>query len=135
MYLLDSNLCVQILRGMPQHLVERVRRHAPEELVVCSVVRAELLCGVFRSQRVAANLELLRRFLAPYPSLPFDDRCAEHYAVIRAALARQGRLIGANDLLIAATALAHRATLVTHNVDEFSRVEGIVIEDWEAPGP
>jgi tRNA(fMet)-specific endonuclease VapC len=63
--------------------------------------------------------------------LPFDDRCAETYGRIRARLAEMGSLIGPNDLPIAAIAAAHGATLVTHNVREFSRVDGLVYEDWE----
>ncbi len=64
--------------------------------------------------------------------MPFDDAAAERYGEIRARLQRAGRMIGANDLLIAATALANGLTLITHNTDEFERVEGLVVEDWEA---
>ena len=67
-----------------------------------------------------------------YKSLPFDDRCAEAYGRIRARLAEVGSIIGPNDLLIASIAVVHGATLVTHNVREFSRVEGLAYEDWEA---
>jgi tRNA(fMet)-specific endonuclease VapC len=80
---------------------------------------------------VTQNLDLLRRFLAPYVCLPFDDLCAEHYGLIRADLERAGAPIGASDLLIAATARAHDLVLVTHNVREFSRVVGLRLEDWE----
>jgi tRNA(fMet)-specific endonuclease VapC len=73
-----------------------------------------------------------RRFLDQFVSLPFDDAAAEAYAWIRADLTRQGAPIGPNDLLIAATALARRTTLVRHNTSEFSRVSDLVIEDWEA---
>jgi tRNA(fMet)-specific endonuclease VapC len=72
--------------------------------------------------------------LAPFASLPFDDRAAEHYGRIRADLTARGDLIGPNDLLIAAIALAHNLILVTHNVREFSRVGGLLWEDWD-PGP
>ncbi len=71
-------------------------------------------------------------FLAPLRSLAFDDECAERYAEIRVRLEKAGTLIGPNDLLIAAIARVHGATLVTHNVREFSRVEGLRLEDWEA---
>jgi len=82
------------------------------------------------STQAASNLRLLERFLAPFVSLPFDDRCAERYAALRADLAGRGQLIGPNDMLIAATALAHDLILVTHNTREFSRVVGLKIEDW-----
>lgn len=83
------------------------------------------------SQRREANLQLLRAFFAPLQSLPFDDQCAEHYGQIRADLHKQGALIGPNDLMIAAIARAHDATLVTHNTREFGRVAGLRMEDWE----
>lgn len=96
------------------------------------MVKAELLHGARRSSRVAENLRLLQRFFAPFPSLPFDDRCAEQYGLIRAELEREGRLIGPYDLMIAAIARTHDLVLVTHNAAEFARVAGLAIEDWEA---
>ncbi|MFU8807459.1 MAG: type II toxin-antitoxin system VapC family toxin, partial [Bradymonadaceae bacterium] len=84
-----------------------------------------------RSSRVAENLDLLRRFFLPFKSVAFDDPCADHCGRVRAELAAQGTPIGPNDLLIAATALAHDLTLVTHNIREFSRVTGLRMEDWE----
>lgn len=131
MYLLDTNACIGFLRGRAPELTERLRSHDPADVSLCSVVKAELLFGARHSARVDDNLQLLAAFFAPYRSLGFDDRCAEHYGMIRAELASQGTLIGANDLLIAATARAHDATLVTHNTGEFSRVSGLRLDDWE----
>jgi tRNA(fMet)-specific endonuclease VapC len=73
----------------------------------------------------------LRRFSEPFSSLPFDDDAAEVYGRIRTQLEKSGKPIGPNDLLIAAIAIAHDATLVTHNTGEFSRVEDLRYEDWE----
>jgi tRNA(fMet)-specific endonuclease VapC len=95
------------------------------------VVKAELLYGARRSSRVAGNLGHLEAFFEMFTSLPFDDRCAEHYGLIRADLSREGRPVGPNDLMIAATARVHDLTLVTHNVSAFSRIVGLRIEDWE----
>jgi len=131
MYLLDTNACIRVLNGTSTPLIARMRSHAPSEIRVSSVTRAELLYGARRSARVAENLRLLAAFFAPLVSLPFDDSCAERYGALRASLAASGRPIGPNDLLIAATALAHDVTLVTHNLREFSRVAGLKIEDWE----
>lgn len=135
MYLLDTNACIRILNNSSKNLVERLRRHDSSEVRLCSVVKAELLHGARKSSRAAENLELLKRFFAPFQSIPFDDASAEHYGQIRRDLERTGNPIGPNDFLIAATARAHELILVTHNVREFSRVSGLQIEDWENPAP
>ena len=132
MYLLDTNACVGILNGTSPSLAERVRFVPRVQVRLSSVVRAELLYGARKSGRVADNLRLLEEFFGTVASLPFDDRCAEEYGLIREELERAGTPIGPNDILIAATARAHGAVLVTHNVREFSRVAGLRIEDWES---
>ena len=131
MYLLDTNACIRVLNGSSAPLIARLRSHTPSEIRVSSVTRAELVYGARRSARVAENLRVLASFFAPLLSLPFDDACAEQYGALRATLAAARRPIGPNDLLIAATALAHDLTVVTHNVREFSRIAGLKIEDWE----
>ena len=132
MYLLDTNACIRILNGTSPSLVDHLRA-VPRSLVrLSSVVKAELLYGARKSTRIAENLRLLERFFDTIASLPFDDRCAEEYGVLREELDRAGTPIGANDLLIAATARVHRAILVTHNVREFSRVAELRLEDWES---
>jgi tRNA(fMet)-specific endonuclease VapC len=130
-YLLDTNACIRVLNGTSPVLVGRMSSIDPAQITLCSVVRAELLYGARKSTRPADNLRLLESFFEPLASLPFDDTCADRYGVIRAELERAGTPIGPNDLMIAATALAHDATLVTNNVTEFSRVAGLRLEDWE----
>ena len=134
MLLLDTNACITWMRGgKPGFEAQAISRpQIVGRAVVCAVVRAELLFGAFRSQRREVNLERTNCFLAGFQSLPFDDDSAYRHALIRAELTAKGQLIGPNDLLIAATALAHGAILVTHNTAEFSRVPGLLIEDWEA---
>ncbi|MBL7650014.1 MAG: type II toxin-antitoxin system VapC family toxin [Candidatus Hydrogenedentes bacterium] len=131
MMLLDTNTCVHILKDSDAALVARFSREDAGRLSICSVVKSELIYGAWHSQRVEANLQALERFWNPIASLPFDDRCAEVAGRIRADLRAKGTPIGANDLLIAATALAHEAVLVTHNTREFARVSGLRLEDWE----
>lgn len=131
MYLLDTNACIRILNNGSDRLVTRLRRHRPEEIALCSIVKAELVYGAYRSTRVAENLRLLGRFFEPFVSLPFDDSCVDHYGRIRTDLERTGTPIGPNDLAIAATAMANGLTLVTGNVREFGRVVGLKIENWE----
>jgi tRNA(fMet)-specific endonuclease VapC len=131
MYLLDTNACIRILNGSSAPLIERLRSVPRSSVRLSSVVKAELLYGARNSARIAENLRLLERFFDTIASLPFDDRCAEAYGVLRQELERAGTPIGPNDLLIAATARAHNAVLITHNVREFSRVSELKIEDWE----
>ncbi len=131
MFLLDTNLCIRILTTAAPHIKQKFLAYSPGEIALCSIVKAELLYGARHSQRVEANLQLLRCFFSPLQSLPFDDRCAEEAGQIRADLAAQGKPIGPNDLLIAATARAHDAVLVTHNTREFSRITNLRLEDWE----
>jgi tRNA(fMet)-specific endonuclease VapC len=134
-YLLDTNTCIGWLRQNQPEIVARIQAQTPTDIILCSVVVAELLFGVERSDpahraRTALRVEQLRqRFL----SLPFDDAAAEHYGRIRADLTARGLTIGGNDMLIAAIALANSCTLVTHNTAEFSRVPDLVIEDWQLP--
>ncbi len=106
-------------------------QYSPAGIALCSVVKAELLFGALRSEQKESNLQLLQKLFEPLYSFEFDDNAAEHYAQIRADLTAQGNLIGANDLMIAAIARANKATLITHNTGEFSRVQGLAIEDWE----
>jgi tRNA(fMet)-specific endonuclease VapC len=127
--LLDTNVCVAVLSGGESAVVGRLRRESAD-LVLCSVVKAELLYGAHHSARVSENLARLSEFFSLFPSLPFDDDAAEHYAVLRAALRRAGTPIGPNDLLIAAIALGAGATVVTRNAREFDRVPGLPVEAW-----
>jgi tRNA(fMet)-specific endonuclease VapC len=131
-WLLDTNVCIEYLRSdRGLSIAGRLATKAPEEIVLCSVVRAELFFGAFRSCDAAANLSMVREFVSRFLSLPFDDAAAEIYGQIRAALSAGGTPIGPNDLLIASIALSRNLTLVTHNVAEFSRVPDLNIEDWE----
>ena len=131
MYLLDTNACIRVLNDSAAALTNRLRQHRPDEIALCSVVKAELLYGAQRSSRLAENLRVLDCFIQHFHSLPFDDRCVHVYGRIRTELERSGTPIGSYDLLIAATAIANNRTLVTANIREFSRVAGLTIENWE----
>lgn len=129
-FLLDTNVCIEIVRGRNEALMECLNRHRFEDFSICTVVWAELVTGA----RLAENFAKARKNPGAFeslPSFPFDMAAAEQYAKIRAELHRQGRIIGANDLMIAAIALEKELTLVTHNTREFSRVSGLAIEDWQ----
>lgn len=129
-FLLHTNICVALLRGASKELVDRLRAHDPAGIVLCSVVRAELLYGARKSQRVEENLALVEKFCAQFESVPFDDRAASYYAITRAILAKEGSSIGANDLLIASIGLAHDLVVATRNTKEFGRVPGLRTVAW-----
>ena len=135
-YLLDTNVCVVYLNGRSSSVRDRLLATPAEDMAVCSVVKAELFYGAFRSNHPQRTLERQQAFLSqfvslPFVSLPFQDEDALLAAHIRAKLAKAGTPIGSYDLQIAAIALANDLTLVTHNTREFERVEGLQIEDWE----
>jgi Predicted nucleic acid-binding protein, contains PIN domain len=133
-HILDSNSFIHHLRFGPASNVTKCMLAAPPgSIYLCSVVLGELLYGALHSGQVhqAANLALVTSLRQQFVSLPFDDRAAEEYGKVRQHLAAQGMPIGPNDLMIAAIALANQMTLVTHNTNEFSRVPGLQIEDWQ----
>ena len=135
-HLLDTNSWVDHLRRGPTSKVTvKLAAAPPGTVYLCSVVVGELIYGALHSGPAhrAGNLALIASLRQQFVSLPFDDRAAEEYARAREHLASAGTPIGPNDLIIAAIALAHGYTLVTHNTQEFSRVPGLLLEDWELP--
>ena len=138
MLILDSNTISYYFRGDPQ-VVPRLQAVRPGSLGVPAIVVYELRYGLMRLPQEAAEprLAALAQFLRPLQMLPFDDECALQAAKIRIALEATGTPIGPHNTLIAATALRHQATLITRNVREFSRVQGLQWINWhdEAPAP
>ena len=131
-YLLDTNACITFLRQRRSLLVQRMASHLSSDILLCSVVIAELLVGARRSRK-AGYSNSVAQLVGQFLSLPFDDRAAHEYARIRVYLEARGTPIGPYDMQIAAIALAHGVTLVTHNTQEFGRVPGLVLEDGEVP--
>jgi tRNA(fMet)-specific endonuclease VapC len=130
-YLLDTNTCIRHLNRRSELIIRKLASLGPEDVAVCSVVKAELFYGAQRSNNPERTLARQREFLDRFVSLPFDDRAAGVYGQVRAHLASRGTPIGPNDLLIAAIALANGLVLITGNAREFGRVPGLQIEDWE----
>lgn len=130
-YLLDTNVCIEILRGRDAALKAHLAAQNLQNLILCSVVWAELHFGAHLAKNPVQEFARLRHAFGHWPRLPFDEAAAEAYGDIRAHLQRTGRMIGANDLLIAAIAQSREFTLVTHNTSEFSRVPDLSIEDWQ----
>lgn len=132
LYMLDADVCIHILRRKHPHLRDRLVEEAGDVLV-SSIVLAELFVGIEKSQHQAFRRKELARFLAPLGMVDFDGAAAEHSANIRADLERRGQKIGGIDFLIAGHARSLGAILVTGNLREFSRVDGLRCEDWAAP--
>ena len=132
MYCLDTNTCVFALKGRYASIGERLQALSPERVRIPSMVQAELLYGATRSLEPARTRSVIEAFLLPFRVLPFDSGAACVYGAIRASLEASGTPIGPNDLVIAATVLAHGGTLVTQNVREFARVPNLSWEDWTA---
>lgn len=130
-YLLDTNTCIRYLNGRAPGVRDRLRRTPPAQVAVCAVVKAELYAGAAKSTDPARTRANQDRFLAPFVSLPFDDATADTYGRVRATLEKAGTPIGPYDLQIAAIALTHGCTLVTHNTREFGRIPGLALDDWE----
>jgi tRNA(fMet)-specific endonuclease VapC len=129
-YLLDTNIIIFALKFPGGDLASRLAAVPDSDLLVCSIVEAELYHGATKYGAPAQRRAALDGFLAPFNSVPFDSACVPHYAHIRDQLERQGQIIGANDLMIASTALANDLIVVTHNSNEFNRVPGLRVEDW-----
>ena len=129
-YLLATNICIALVHRPEELLKQKLAEKRPQDLVLASIVKAELLYGARKSQRVAENLKELDAFFAPFDSIPFDDKAADFYGSSRALLAKAGTPIGINDLFIASIALAHDLTVVTRNTKEFIRVPGLRLESW-----
>lgn len=134
MMLLDTNVCIGVMNGRPDGLLHRystaLRQGVP--MFVSSVTSFELWFGVERSGRPDFNRRRLEHFLnGGAKEIPFSEEDARHAALVRAALLRAGRPIGPYDMLIAGQAVARGLVLVTHNVGEFGRVQGLRVEDWE----
>ncbi len=133
-YLLDTNAFVDHLRrGPTSKVTAKLLAIPPGSACLCAVVLGELIFGAIRSGPLyeAENRAKIARLQVLFPTIPFDEAAAEEYGTLRAHLSITGSLIGPNDLMIAAIALAAGATLVTHNTSEFSRVPGLILDDWQ----
>jgi tRNA(fMet)-specific endonuclease VapC len=132
-WFLDTNMCIMHLRGRHPLLSARWRQHRAEDLALPLTTYAELLVGAEKSSQRERVLRQIELFLEAHEIVEITEEVAEHYARIRASLESGGVIIGNNDLWIAATTLAHGATLVTNNTAEFARVPGLLFEDWTLP--
>jgi tRNA(fMet)-specific endonuclease VapC len=129
--MLDTNICIHAIKRNEPEIVRRLERTRPQDVVISCIVAAELWTGVVKSRERQRNEQALNEFLAFVEVLDWPGEAARVYGEIRAALEAKGRPIGAMDLLIAAHAIHERATLVTRNADEFTRVGSLKTESWK----
>ena len=129
MILLDTNTCLYIINNRPPKVLDRFNAYKAGEIGISSIAASELAYGVAKSGSIK-NRKALDMFLAPLQILPFDSQCLWFYADLRASLEKKGLSIGPMDSLIAAHALSINGTLVTNNLNEFSRVPQLKLENW-----
>lgn len=130
MVMLDTNICIYIIKQKPPAVLDRFREYQVGDVGISSITLAELRYGVAKSRYQEKNAKALDEFIIPLEILPFDEAATRAYGGIRATLEKAGTPIGSMDLLIASHAASLGATLVTNNTREFSRVPGLTVVDW-----
>jgi tRNA(fMet)-specific endonuclease VapC len=128
--MLDTDICIYTIKRKPISVLKRLEMVQPGMVVMSVITFAELINGAKKSQHVEANLRRLNALSELIDVLPFDKDAAMAYGDVRSDLEKRGLIIGGNDLFIAAHALSLNLTLVTNNQREFSRVNGLKIENW-----
>ncbi len=131
-YMLDTNIVIYVMKKRPLYMKDIFERHQGQ-MCISTVTLGELIFGAERSRKVEQNLSVIEGFIALVDVLEFDSKAAWHFGNIRSTLYKKGQPIGPYDMLIAAHARAHGLILVTNNVAEFHRVEGLLIENWVLP--
>ena len=130
--MLDTNVCIDVIRNRDRALVKRIRTHTVDDIAISAITLSELQHGVSKSENPERNRVALLEFLVPFTVLSYEDTGARAYGEIRAHLEKQGKPIGPMDMLIAAHARSRGLILVTNNEQEFRRVPGLAIENWIA---
>lgn len=130
MYLLDTNICISLMRNQYPEMTDKILSMDPSLLMISSITVFELEYGAAKSQQKDRTRAQLALFLSAFTILPFDTEDAIVAGRIRGELAKKGTPIGPYDLQIAAQGISRKLTVVTHNIDEFSRVPNLQVEDW-----
>ena len=130
MFFLDANTCIYCLNEKSESIRQRILSTSPLEIKIPAVVKAELLLGAYKSKAPKKSLEKLEALLQPFEIVPFDEEVAYEYAAIRKQTEVNGTPVGPNDLMIAAIVKFHEGILVTNNTREFSRIDGLRLENW-----
>jgi tRNA(fMet)-specific endonuclease VapC len=128
-FLLDTDICIHILKQRPERLAQKFERLS-DQICISSITLAELLYGAEKSSRRFENLDAVAQFVGRLAVLPFAEKAAAHYAQIRVELLRKGTPVGTHDMLIAAHARSEGLVVVTQNRREFDRISGLRVESW-----
>ena len=129
-YLLDTNICIYLIKKRPPEALAQFKRHPPQDVAISTITLFELEYGVEKSQYRQRSQDALAKFLLPLNLLDLDRSAAADAAAIRAELERKGLPIGPYDLLIAGLARSQNMTLVTNNTKELERIDGLRLENW-----
>ena len=128
-YMLDTNIVIYVIKRRPVEILEVFNAHAGQ-MCISSITLAELFHGVEKSSMITKNLRKVEDFVSRLEVLPYENTAASHYGDMRTNLEKKGTVIGVNDLHIAAHARSEGLILVSNNVREFERVEGLRLENW-----
>ena len=128
-YLLDTNICIYVIKRRPELVLDRFNENAAH-LAISSITLAELLHGAEKSSQPQRTLAVVEDFCSRLDVLDYGAKAAQHYGQIRASLEQRGTSIDVNDLHIAAHARSEGLTLVSNNLREFERVDGLLYENW-----
>ena len=128
--MLDTNICIYIIKNRPQSVLDELKKCDVGDIILSSITVSELMYGAYKSQFVEKNLKAIEHFLIPFDVANYDYKASLEYGKIRANLEQKGQPIGSLDTLIAAHAKSLDVVLVTNNMKEFERVEGLEVENW-----
>ena len=129
-YMLDTNICIYVIKHKPESVFRELKKISPEDVCISSITYAELAYGVEKSVQTERNRLALAMMLSSIDIAAFDDAAASEYGEIRGGLEKGGTPIGSLDMLIAAHARSAGCTLVTNNTKEFCRVKGLKVVNW-----
>lgn len=128
--MLDTNICIYIIKNKPQKVKEKLQMFGINELCISSITVSELMYGVYKSKFIDKNLKAIESFLLPFQIISYDYLASVEYGKIRADLESKGKVIGNMDMQIAGHAMALGVTLVTNNLKEFERIESLKLDNW-----
>ncbi len=129
-YILDTNTIIYFIKGMYPSLDRRFKNTPAQTVFIPSIVAAEIEYGARKSRDYEKTVAAYHKFFEAFRIVPFDEAMSAEYGRIRADLEERGEIIGPNDLIIASMTISMGGTLITHNISEFGRIDGLLVEDW-----